>query len=88
MHPIFESYREYVAKCVTENTEPKLLSEFTGSNDALEVEDEMPVFDGNGVIEGARRVLVYIRDRQGVCPLGDGHRRLALLRDAAHLRGA
>jgi hypothetical protein len=39
MHPIFQSYREYVAKCIVESTEPKSLSEFTGSNDALKVEE-------------------------------------------------
>ena len=30
MHPIFKSYRDHVAECITENKEVPTLSEFTG----------------------------------------------------------
>jgi len=41
MNPIFQAYREYVAKCIVEGIEPKTLTEFTGSEASLKIEDEV-----------------------------------------------
>ena len=40
LHPIFKSYREYVALCIEKNEDVPTLSEFTGSGEPFKVEEE------------------------------------------------